>query len=63
MRKVIHIRATRLGEQFNCQDKFIAWFDGEAAGAMAETPVAAVQKLLDETPGAWAWAGTERKVV
>jgi len=45
--KKIVIRPTRSGESFNENDKFIAYYEGQAAGAMAETERAAVASLID----------------
>jgi hypothetical protein len=46
--KTIHIRPTRIGERFTDKDLFIAWYDGEAAGVMAETELKAIEKLLND---------------
>lgn len=45
--RTVHFRPTRTTERL-LQDKdlFIAWFDGDAAGTMAQTPAAALEKLL-----------------
>lgn len=43
---MIHVRETRPTERFELNDKFIAWFDGDAAGTMASTPDLAVKKLI-----------------
>lgn len=45
--KTIHIRETRAGERFNVLDKYIAWYDGEAAGAMGPSEEQAVLALLN----------------
>lgn len=43
--KRLFVRPTRPGEQFNDNDKFIAWYEGDAAGTMSETAEAAAEKL------------------
>lgn len=44
--KTIYVRPTRLTERFTKTDLFIAWFDGEPAGTMAETELKAIEKLF-----------------
>lgn len=49
--KTIFYRKTRSTERFKPTDLFIAWVQGEAAGAMAPTVSEAIQIVTDEHPG------------
>ena len=48
--EVVNIRPTRTGERFNPTDLWFAWFDGDAAGAMAQTQTDAFFKVIQANP-------------
>lgn len=50
LERQIHVRETKPAERFNKErDLFIAWYDGDAAGTMAETREAAIEKLRKQS--------------